>query len=89
MIPNKQEFLKMVYEQAAVKDLFSQIKSSKEERTNKAAVDELVGNFYESVLSIVSEVQKDPEGFKKSVSEFEDDLIKEEGSSEIVVVEVK
>ena len=46
MIPNKQEFLKMVYEQAAIKDLFNQIKSSKEERTNKAAVDELVGNFY-------------------------------------------
>lgn len=78
MIVNKQEFFKLLYENEALKEAMKQIKSEKEMRTSKAAIEEIIGQFYDSIVSTVTTVQKDPEAFKKAVTEHESDLINKE-----------
>jgi len=80
MIINKQEFFKLLYENEALKSAMKQIKNDKELRTTKAAIEEIVGQFYDGIMSTVSTIQKDPEAFKKAVTEHESSLINEEGS---------
>lgn len=80
MIVNKQEFFKLLYENEALKSAMKQVKTEKEMRTTKAAIEEIVGQFYDSIMSTVTAVQKDPASFKKAVTEHETGLINEEDS---------
>lgn len=81
MIVNKQEFFKLLYENEALKSAMKQIKTEKEMRTTKAAIEEIVGQFYDGIMGAVTTVQKDPEAFKKAVIEHESGLINEEDSA--------
>jgi len=83
MIKSKEELFKMLYDNPVMKAAMSKISDEKELRVTKAAVEELVGKFYDglnaSTATIQEAIQKDPEGFKKAVTEYESSLINEEG----------
>jgi len=77
---NKREFLQKIYEDKAMKLVLSKAGSEKEELAARAAVDELIGNFYDSFTRVFAEVQKDPDAFKKAVMESGSQLINREGA---------
>ena len=78
MIVNKQEFFKLLYENDALKVAIGQVKSEKELRTTKAAIEEIIGQFYDGIMNTAATIQKDPEAFKKAVTEHESGLINED-----------
>lgn len=86
MLPTKEEFLKMVYENETLKMTLKKSKDDKDERRYKAAVDEIVGGFYENFVQAFTSLQKNPEEVKKLVSEQESKLINDSGDVAIVTV---
>ena len=85
----KEQFLKAILENDSMRTALSKVKDKKEERTARAAVNELVGQFYDSLTGVVSQVQKDPEKFKKAVTEWDSGLINNEGDSNVTVTKDK
>jgi len=72
---NKQDFLKTLYSNEAIKIAFEQVKTDKEVRQIKACVDEIIGKFYDSVVEAYAPIQKNPEIFKNMATNEESSLI--------------
>jgi len=83
MIISKKQFLEKIYEDLAVQQVLKQSKSDKEIRAARAAVDELLGNFFDNIVNASASVQKDAEVIKKTLLENDDQIISNE-AAEIV-----
>lgn len=78
---NKQEFLKLVYENAITKNAFEQLKSQSEAVATRAAIDDVIGNFYDRVSSIMVYAQNNMEEINKIENEKGSDLINNKDSN--------
>jgi len=72
---NKQEFLKVIYENPAVKSAMSQIKTKSEFDLTTKAIEEVIGSFYEQFVSVLTHVQNNSEELNKLVIEKDSNLI--------------
>lgn len=78
---NKQEFLKLVYENSITKTAFEQLKSQAEGDATRAAIDDVIGNFYDRVSSVMVYAQNNMEEINKIENEKGSDLINNKDSN--------
>lgn len=72
---NKQEFLRTVYENEAIKKAMSQLKKDSERQATEAAINEMLGIFYDRVTSVATFAQNNLNDIKNAVSEIDTDVI--------------
>lgn len=77
---NKQDFLKTIYDNDAMKAAMSQLKTKSELESTKAIVEEVLGEFYDHVFSIASYAQINAEDIKKAVIEKDKNVIMDNSS---------
>jgi len=72
---NKEDFLKMVHGNDAVKTAVLQLKTQKEQNQIRACIDEVIGKLYDGIVSVYVPVQNNTDVIKKMAEEESSELI--------------
>jgi catalase (peroxidase I) len=76
----REEYLKLLRDNAQFKAVLQTVSDDKDRRTIKAYTEDMMMRLYEVYAQLQKASQEDPEGFNKSVMKAQEDLIKN-GSS--------
>jgi len=80
----KEEFLKMVQQNTAVKTALLQLKTQKEQNQMSACIDEVVGYLYDGIIGVYVPVQNNANTIKKMAEEESSELINSVESEKII-----
>lgn len=80
---NKNDYLKLLYDDSVFNAVLQKTSDKKERQFIKTFTEEFLSSFCEAIEPLRSEIEKDPEGFKKRLLEAESEILTHvSGSSE-------